>query len=210
MTEKDAIRILAMIEANWQPVKNQQAAIDLWASCFRDDPVEIVQTAVMALIQTSDMNFRPTVGMVRRKMHDIINGEKMTETEAWLRIKKAMPKAQESPETLSGAREAWAGLPEDLQKLVTPRQLLDWNSIETEKLDTVVQSNFLRSYREIRDRKYSKEALMKTTANDIKAIRGALGKYEDVEKVEALPSPKPVVFEKPDWMIRREANGATR
>ena len=66
MTRNDAIRILAMIEANWQPVRNQQAAIELWASCFRDDPVEVVETAVMTLIQTSDMSFRPTVGMVRR------------------------------------------------------------------------------------------------------------------------------------------------
>lgn len=209
MTNNDAVRILAMLEANWQPVKNQQAAIDLWASCFRDDPVELVETAVLSLIQTSSNEFRPTVGMVRRKMHDIVYGEKMSETEAWLTVKKAMPKAQESPETLSGAKEAWSSLPEELQKLVTPKQLRDWNNIESETLDTVVQSNFLRSFREVKERKYNKEALMKSTSEDISAIRKALGKYHDVEKVEALPEPKPLAFEKPDWMLRREANGET-
>lgn len=204
MTENDAIVILAMIEANWQPVKNQQAAIDVWASCFRDDPIELVQTAVLALIQTSRSEFRPTIGMVRQKMRDIVYGEQMSETEAWLAIKRALPKAQESPETLGGAREAWANLPEMLQKLVTPKQLRDWNSVETETLDTVIQSNFLRSYREIRDRKAEKEAMMRSTAADIKAIREALGKYKDPEKIEALPQPKPLLFEKPEWMIRRE------
>lgn len=204
MTENDAIKILAMIEANWQPVRNQQAAIELWASCFRDDPVELVETAVLTVIQTSDIAFRPTVGMIRRKMRDIIHGEMMSESEAWQTIKSVLPKAQESPETLKGAREAWNLLSEDLKKLVTPKQLLDWNSVEPESLDTVIQSNFMRSYREIRERKYAKEAVMKSTSDDIQAIRLALGKYQNPEAKPELPLPKKLDYEKPEWMLKRE------
>lgn len=204
MNDRDTKLILAMIEANWQPVRNQQAAIDLWSSCFRDDPKELVEAAVMALIQTSDMSFRPTVGMVRRKMHDIVNGEKLSETEAWLLVKGSFHEAQEEPETLGGARRAWAKLPEDLQRLVSPRELYEWNGLDSSQLDGVIQSNFLRSYRETRDRKYQREALMKSTAEDIARIRGALGKYKDPEAKPELPAPKRLAYEKPEWMVRRE------
>ena len=207
MNDRDTKRILAMIEANWQPVRNQQAAIELWSSAFRDDPAEIVEAAVMALIQTSDMSFRPTVGMVRRKMADIVFGEKLSETEAWLLIKGSFHEAQEEPETLGGARRAWEKLPEDLQKLVSPRQLLDWNGMDSAQIDTVIQSNFMRSYRETRERQYAKQALMRTTSEDISRIRGALGLYKDPEKKPALPQPKKLAYEKPEWMIRREENG---
>ena len=137
-------------------------------------------------------------------MHDIIYGEKTSETEAWLMVKSTLHEAQEEPETLGGAKRAWDKLPEDLQRLVSPRQLYEYNAIPSETLDTVIQSNFMRSYREIRDRKYMKEAVMMSTAEDIKKIRGAMGKYKDPDKKPELPQPKKLAYEKPEWMIRRE------
>lgn len=207
MTDIEATQIIAMLETNWQPFKSTNAAIKLWASAFAEDPYELVNTAVMALIQTDSSDFRPNVAKVRRKMHDIVYGERMSETEAWLTIKNSLPEAQESPETLKGAKSAWNKLPDDIQKLVTPRQLLEWNSVESSTLDTVIQSNFLRSYRDVSDRRYSKEALPKGTQKTIGAIRQATGLYIDPEKKPELPQPKKIAFEKPDWMLRREANG---
>lgn len=209
MNDVEATQIIAMLETNWQPFKNTSAAIKLWASAFAEDPYELVNTAVMAMIQTDSSEFRPNVAKVRRKMHDIVYGERMSETEAWLTIKNSLPEAQEGPETLKGAKSAWQKLPEDVQKLVTPRQLLDWNSVESSTLDTVIQSNFMRSYRDVSDRRYSKEALPKNTLKTIGAIRQATGLYIDPEKKPELPIPKKVTYEKPDWMLRREANGET-
>lgn len=120
------MKIVAMIETNWQPVKDQDAAYDLWASAFRDDPFELVQTAVMALIQTDPGEFRPTIAKVRRKMRDMVYGRSISETEAWLLVKNSLNEAQQGPETLRGAKSAWQKLPEDIRKLVTPKQLLDW------------------------------------------------------------------------------------
>lgn len=179
MNEDEAMMIVAMLETNWQPFKATKPAIDLWASAFESDPYELVRTAVMALIQTDPSDFRPTVAKVRRKMHDIIYGRRMTETEAWLSVKNSLPEAQESPETLKGARSAWEKLPEDVKKLVTPRQLLEWNSIEAEQMDTVIQSNFMRSYRELRDNRYAKEAMSSTLLNRILSIQKASPVFKD-------------------------------
>lgn len=207
MNDIEATQIVAMIETNWQPYKNTNAAVKLWASAFAEDPYELVNTAVMAMIQTDSSDFRPNVAKVRRKMHDIVYGERMSETEAWLTVKNSLPEAQEGPETLKGAKSAWQKLPEDVQKLVTPRQLLDWNSVESSTLDTVIQSNFMRSYRDVSDRRYSKEALPKGTLKTIGAIRQETGLYIDPEKKPELPQPKKIAFEKPDWMLRRESEG---
>lgn len=207
MNDIEATQIIAMIETNWQPFKNTGAAIKLWASAFAEDPYTLVNTAVMTMIQTDASDFRPNVAKVRRKMHDIVYGERMTETEAWLTVKNSLPEAQESPETLKGARSAWDKLPDDIKKLVTPKQLLDYNSVETATLDTVIQSNFMRSYREVSDRRYSKESLPKTTLKEIDAIRQATGLYIDPEKKPELPQPKKIAYEKPEWMLKREANG---
>jgi len=207
MNDIQATQIIAMLETNWQPFKNTSAAIKLWASAFAEDPYELVNTAVMAMIQTDASEFRPNVAKVRRKMHDIIYGERMSETEAWLTIKNSLPEAQESPETLKGARSAWEKLPDDVKKLVTPRQLLEWNSVESSTLDTVIQSNFMRSYRDVSDRRYSKEALPKGTLKTIGEIRQATGLFTDPEKRPELPKPQKIGYEEPDWMVRRRVEG---
>lgn len=191
MTRVEAMKIVAMIETNWQPVKDQEAAYDLWASAFQSEPFELVNTAVMALIQTDLSDFRPTVAKVRRKMHDIVFGRRITETEAWLCVKNSLPEAQEWPETLKGAKSAWNKLPEDVRKLVTPKQLLDWNSVGVEQMDTIIQSNFMRSYRELRDSRYEKEAMDKFLLSDIRNIQKASKVFRDPDaerpKQIALP-----------------------
>ena len=195
MNADEATMIVAMLETNWQPFKNTEAAVDLWASAFESEPYQMVRTAVMALIQTDPSDFRPTVAKVRRKMHDMVYGRRMTETEAWLSVKNALPEAQEAPETLKGAKTAWAKLPEDVKKLVTPRQLLEWNSIEAEQMDTVIQSNFMRSYRELRDNRYEKEAMSPALLNRILAIQKASPVFRDhdAEKPEQAFLPEPEV-----------------
>ena len=195
MNTDEATMIVAMLETNWQPFKNTDAAVDLWASAFESEPYQMVRTAVMALIQTDPSDFRPTVAKVRRKMHDMVYGRRMTETEAWLSVKNSLPEAQESPETLKGAKTAWAKLPEDVKKLVTPRQLLEYNSIEAEQMDTVIQSNFMRSYRELRDCRYEKEAMSPALLSRITAIQKASPVFRDhdAEKPEQALLPEPEV-----------------
>ena len=140
-------------------------------------------------------------------MHDILYGRSITETEAWLLVKDSLSEAQQEPEWLGGAKRAWSKLPEDVRKLVSPRQLLEWNSVDPDKLDTVIQSNFMRSYRDVRDRRYEKEAMSASLSKTIKALQKASPVYKDPdalpESKAELPEPKKLAYEKPEWMIRR-------
>jgi len=205
MNDREVKLILARIEANWQPFKNANAAVELWCDRFKSDPYPLVLQAVNVLIDTDTGGFRPTIGQVKAAMHDIVHGEMLSETEAWILVKNSFHEAQEEPETLGGARRAWAKLPESVQKLVTPRQLLEWNGLEAGQVDTVIQSNFMRSYRDVCTRKYKRETVSKETAKAIEAIREKMGVFEDPEKKPELPKPKKLAYEKPDWMIARES-----
>lgn len=208
MTNREVQIILSMIETNWQKFPNQEAAEYLWSEEFKDDPFELVRTAVKNLISSDTGEFRPTIGKVRRKMHDIVYGRPISETEAWQLVRDSFHEAQTDPENLGGARSAWKKLPEDIQKLVSPRQLLEWGWMDTAQLDSVIQSNFLRSYRDVRDRKYERESLPKATTEMINAIRQTAGLYADPDAKKELPeAPKKLAYEKPEWMKRREANG---
>lgn len=204
MTDIETKLILARIEANWTPFKNSEAAVTLWADRFKSDPYPLVLEAVNILIDTDLGGFRPTIGQVKAAMHDIVYGEPISETEAWQLVKGSLHEAQSEPETLGGARSAWKKLPEDIQKLVSPRQLLEWNNLENSQLDTVIESNFMRSYRDVRARKYRKETVSKQSAKNIEAIREKLGLYQDADAKPELPQPKKLAYEKPEWMIRRE------
>lgn len=201
MTRTEAMKIVAILETNWSPMKDQEAAYDLWASSFDDVPYHMVYTAVMAYVQSSTSAYRPTVGQIREMMRDILYGRSMTETEAWLLVKGCFHEAQEGAETLRGAKSAWKKLPEDIQRLVTPRQLRDWNGIETEQLDTVIQSNFMRSFRELKNVRYRKEAMSKNLLETIERIQQASPVFEDHDKPkEALPAPEAPKYEIPaEW-----------
>lgn len=191
MTNDEATMIVAMIETNWQPFKSTKPAIELWASAFQNDPYELVKTAVMVLIQTDPSEFRPTVAKVRRKMHDIVYGNRITETEAWLIVKNSLHEAQEGPETLKGAKSAWKKLPEDIQKLVTPRELYEWNSVPYETLDTVLQSNFMRSYRDVANRRYEKETISLAVSEDVKKLQAASPVFKEIDDAVKPMLPKP-------------------
>ena len=203
MTDIETKLILARIEANWTPFKNSEAAVTLWADRFKSDPYPLVLEAVNILIDTDLGGFRPTIGQVKAAMHDIVYGEQLSETEAWQRVKAVLHEAQEGPETLTGARSAWNKLPDEIKKLVSPRQLLEWNWIDVEKMDTVIQSNFMRSYRDVMERKYRKETISKDSAAKISAIREKLGLYQDPDAKPELPEPKKLRFEPPEWMQQR-------
>jgi hypothetical protein len=67
----------------------------------------------------------------------------MTEAEAWALVRKAA-----SNSFYGQAAKEFDKLPPILQRLVgTPNQLRDWGMMDSNEFNTVVASNFQRSYR---------------------------------------------------------------
>lgn len=143
MNRIEVIQVLGIMKTAYpnfyKDLKKDDAdkAIDLWSTMFVDDNPAIVTEAVKALICT--LKYPPSIADVKEKIRLITQPEEMTEIEAWNRVKGAI--------SYYSSQDNFLGLPEILQKLIgSPNQLREWATMDIGQLETVVKSNFMRSY----------------------------------------------------------------
>ena len=148
MTLDETITILKVIKAEWPHSfkgitrQDADAKLNLWAEMFKDDDPALVGAAVKALIVGGGLEFAPTIGAIKAKMRDLVNPDEMTEVEAWARVKKAVCRSAYN------SKEDFERLPETLKRLVgSPSQLRDWSMMDIDTLESVIGSNFQRSYK---------------------------------------------------------------
>lgn len=116
--------------------------VDLWQTMFEDDDPALVTGAVKAFIATDKKGFPPVIGVIKEKLRAITTKPMMTEQEAWALVFKAIR------DSGYRAREEFEALPPLLRSLVgSPRQLQDWGMMDEDTVQSVVASNFMRSYR---------------------------------------------------------------
>ena len=146
MTRQEALAIMAMLKTAYPSFykdlskEDLNAAVNLWATMFADDPAYIVTEAVKSLMCT--LKYPPTIADVKEKIAAIMHPEMMTmtEMEAWQKVRRAI--------SYYNADETFAQLPPVIQKIVgSPNTLREWAQMEAEMVDSVIQSNFMRSYK---------------------------------------------------------------
>lgn len=148
MTKKEMAEIMATMQLNYPDDfkdKSDQAVnakINLWLMQFRDDDYMDVMAAVMAHIATDTNRFMPPVGVIKAKLVEIRQPEEMTPQEAWELVSKA------TRNSTYNSGEEFAKLPPVIQRLVgSPMQLKEWAAMDTDTLQSVISSNFQRSYK---------------------------------------------------------------
>ena len=132
-----------------------QAICKLWAAMFVEDDFNVAMAAVQAFIVSDTSGFAPTIGQIKEMERKLFAREEgMNEAEAWGLISKAIRNG------LYGAKEEFAKLPPELQRLVgTPAQLREWAGMDTSAIQSVVASNVQRSFRMVRERESLNAAL---------------------------------------------------
>lgn len=122
-----------------------QKTINLWTEMFAEDDVRLVAAAVKTLIASDEKGFPPHIGAVKSKLRQITERDRMTEIEAWGLVSKALKRGAYN------AKQEFEKLPPNLQRLVgTPNQLREWAVMDADTVQSVVASNFQRSFR-VRD-----------------------------------------------------------
>ena len=148
MTHSETSKLLSVLRVAYpnfyrgNTEADAKAAVALWQSMFDAEQYDIVCAAVKAFIATDSKGFPPSIGAIKEMVHRITSPPEMTEAEAWGLVKDAMR------DSLYNAQARFDGLPEQIQRLVgSPNQLREWAMDETDRVDTVIASNFQRSYR---------------------------------------------------------------
>ena len=167
MTKNEVIKLLMTIQTfypNYQ-VENKEFTINAWYAIIGDCDYKPMEKALQAYITTDTSGFAPSIGQLLDKLHAIQNPQELNEMEAWSLVSKALRNGY------YGAAEEFNKLPPLVQKAVgSPDNLRNWSQTDTNSIENVVQSNFMRTYRTVvnRAKEYQKmpkdiQALIEST-----------------------------------------------
>lgn len=137
------IAVMAEIYPRFLDGRNIESTVSLWQKIFARDSYKEVEAALFAFVSTDEKGFPPAPGAIRAMLNRLRQPEgETTETEAWAMVQKA------TRNSLYNADKEFAALPEDVQRCVgSPAALREWAMMDTETLNSVVSSNFMRGYR---------------------------------------------------------------
>ena len=159
MTKREIAELMTVLQSEYpDSFKGQSdsvlaAKVTLWHDFFGEYPAEVVYAAAKSFMATDTKGFMPKVGQINEHIHRMKKNEDMTPAEAWGIVYKAICNSAYN------AVEEFAKLPPECQRAVgDPQQLRDWNMMDEEVVQSVIGSNFQRSFqiRQNRDRDFEK------------------------------------------------------
>lgn len=165
MTFQEMAQIMDILEIAYpafyakQDDDHRMKAMSLWATLFADEPAQLVAMAVKTFIASDTKGFPPNIGQIKGIIGKLTQPKEleMSELEAWTIVRKAIKGASMAdwsrtmtPEGLGppSAVVNYYRLPKILQQLVgDPNQLALWEELPNNEINTIIQSNFMRSWR---------------------------------------------------------------
>lgn len=212
MNRDDVLQTLAILKAAYpssfqvngraMPQQDAEAMIQLWTRQFADEDASAVRAAVENLISTRTTGFSPTVGEIKDQLHRLRTVDGINDAQAWALVEKACRRG------LYNAREEFEKLPPDVQAAVGgPEQLKAWAAMDSETVNSVVASNFRKTYHTVKAREKEKammppevKAFIAGVAENMKLGDGAGGKLKEIEdghKAAMLPARLQPMIAKP-------------
>lgn len=154
MTREEVKKIIAVLIASYPNYKpnDMQMTVEVWASLLEDYDYKAMGVALKGYIATDTSGFAPSPGQLIAKYHAMANKDEKSEMEIWDMVRKAIS------DSTYHAEERFNELPILAQKSIgSPNQLRVW-AMDEEYNDNVVQSNFLKTYRELsaRDKEFKR------------------------------------------------------
>lgn len=174
MTREQVGKLLMTIQAyypNYNP-PDKEITLNAWYEMFAEYPEELVSQALRACIATNTSGFAPDVGQIMSKIQTISQPQELDGMAAWGLVSKALRNGT------YGAVEEFNKLPPLVRQAVgIPDNLKNWATSDYQTIETVIQSNFLRTYEVIVKRETEisrmpgniKSLIEKTNADSYKA-----------------------------------------
>lgn len=150
---KDVARLINAMYGNGEKVIfDTVAKVTAWYSCLQDLEYPAVCAAVKNFAMTN--KFAPSIAEIRKECTEIINKPMLGEQEAWEMVRDGIRNG------IYGAQEEFDKFPPEVQAaVVTPWALSEWAMLASTEIDTVIQSQFKRSYRSTIERRSKEQVL---------------------------------------------------
>lgn len=144
MTRDETKILIAAMEVaypNYHP-KDRTLTVNTWASMLEAYDYELVQLAFKKYVLTDTSGFAPSIGQIVALMQGITEGDGISEMQVWTMVYKAICNSSYH------ADEEYTKLPPVVQRAVgSAEQLKNWAAMDNDTVNSVIQSNVLRSYR---------------------------------------------------------------
>jgi len=145
LSKSETAKIIAFLKLAYPRFCNDAITYDntvkLWAAFF-SEPFETVQAACACFIANDTKGFPPIIGQIKDWIYK--NTVRMpTEIQAWGVLSKSLEKNYGG-----NSKEIYEKLPKTIKTLVSYHLFCQWSDLNIETRETVIASNFMRSYRD--------------------------------------------------------------
>lgn len=131
---------------NYKP-NNISEMVDVWCMMLEDYNYNQISVALKAYVTSDTSGFAPSIGELIAKIQMISQPQELNEMEAWSLVSKALRNST------YGAVEEFSRLPPTVQEAVgNPDNLRNWATSDYKAIETVIQSNFIKTYRSVTSR----------------------------------------------------------
>lgn len=152
---KKIIAVMMMAYQNYNPIDIDKTA-KLFSEVMDDYSYMQIDMALRAIIATDTSGFAPSIGQLIEKVRSISCGAELSEMQAWALVSDALRNSSYH------AEEEFAKFPEIVQRAVgSPNLLRSWATTDERSIESVVQSNFMRTYRAELSRKREVQTMPK-------------------------------------------------
>ena len=136
------IKIMTLSFPNYKP-EDMEGTVQVWQYMLKDYTYNDINMALETYTRGNTSGFAPAISQLINLVHRKVEiTTEMTESEAWALVRKAISNA------IYHAQEEFEKLPPIIQKVVGSANMLKmWAQTDIDQLETVIQSNFMRSYR---------------------------------------------------------------
>lgn len=136
----EIIRIMCDCYPNYKP-NNLSETVDVWQMMLYEYSYNQVSIALKAYVTSDTSGFAPSVGEIVAKIQLVSQPQELDGMAAWGLVSKALRNGT------YGAVEEFNKLPPLVRQAVgMPDNLKNWATSDYQTIETVIQSNFLRTY----------------------------------------------------------------
>lgn len=174
MTREETVKIIRIMCDCYPNYKsnNLSETVDVWQMMLDEYSYNQVSIALKAYVTSDTSGFAPSVGEIVAKIQLVSQPQELDGMAAWGLVSKALRNGT------YGAVEEFNKLPPLVRQAVgMPDNLKNWATSDYQTIETVIQSNFLRTYEVVVKRANEinrmpdniKSLIEKTNANSYKA-----------------------------------------
>jgi len=164
----DLIRSIVNLYPNWKP-ENLTETVNAWHWALEEYPAQSVKAALQMYVKTNNTGFAPSVSQIINGIYKPMEKDTLSEGEAWSLVKRAIQDGNYH------AEERYNELPPLVQKAIgSPNMIHQWAGTDSDEVNTVIMSNFQRSYRIIVQREQENVRINPIIAGMIEATKNKM------------------------------------